>query len=60
MRFVAASQQLADTIAAMQSASKVTALGLRVKLPSVLLRFIQRNSKALNCDASKKITQTEV
>ena len=26
---------------------------LSVKLPIVLLRFIQRNSKALNCDASK-------
>src|SRR6218665_319639 len=39
----------------MQSAPKVTALGLSVKLSIVLLRFIQRNSKALNCDASKKL-----
>jgi len=54
MHFVAVSQQLADTIAPMLSAPKVTALGLSVRLPIVLLRFIQRNSKALNCDACKK------
>src|SRR6218665_1733987 len=30
---------------------------LSVKLPIVLLRFIQRNSKTLNCDASKLLRQ---
>src|SRR6218665_1577111 len=39
----------------MLSAPKVTALGLSVKLLIVLLRFTQRNSKALNCDAPKKL-----
>src|SRR6218665_2424228 len=39
----------------MQSAPKVTALS--VKLPIVSLQFIQRNSKALNCDASINYTR---
>ena len=58
MHFVVVSQPLADTIAPMQSAPKVTALDLSVQLPIVSLRFIRRNSKALNCDASKKFTLT--
>src|SRR6218665_3085911 len=37
----------------MQSAPKVTSLGLSVKLPIVSLRLAQRHSKALNGDASK-------
>ena len=37
MHFVAASQQPADTIAPMQSALKVKALGLSVKLPIVVV-----------------------
>src|SRR6218665_957249 len=55
MHFAAVSRQPADTIAPMLNAPKVTALGLSVKLPIVLLRFIQRNSKALNSDSPKKL-----
>jgi len=60
MHFVAVSQQPADTIAPMLSVPKVTALGLSVKLPIVLLRFIQRNSKALNCDSPKKYSDLSI
>ena len=41
-----------------QSAHKVTALGLSVKLPMVFLRFIPKNSKAPNCDGSKLLRLT--
>src|SRR6218665_128194 len=50
MHFITVNQQLAAT---MLSCRVLLETALSVKLPIVSLRFIQRNSKALNCDAFK-------